>query len=100
VQTASHEDTGRKTASLPRIYNLLDIESQMLRNKNLVPPGGFSFIEERTGLEFNEKSWDALISKIISHRTYKQIGHTDLDAVEAEVESYYEKTLPSRYLRD
>lgn len=72
----------------------------MLRNRNLVPPGGFAFIEERTGLDFNEKSWDALISKIISHRTHKQLEPTGRTEVEFEVERYYEKVLPSRYLRD
>ena len=72
----------------------------MLRNRNLVPPGGFSFIEERTGLEFNEKSWELLIAKIIAHREYKKLSPTDKGVVESEVERYYEKILPKRYLRD
>ncbi len=72
----------------------------MLRNRNLVPPGGFSFHEEKTGLNFNERSWDALIDKIIIHREYKQLERGERVSVEADVERYYEKILPNRYLRD
>lgn len=71
----------------------------MLRNRNLLPPGGFPFTEERTGLKFNEQSWSLLIDKIISHREHKELLPVDRLEVEAEVEKYYEKILPEHYLR-
>jgi len=72
----------------------------MLRSRNIVPPGGFTFTEERTCLKFKEMSFDALINKVIAHREYKNLGPTNRDQVIAEVESDICSRVPKRLVRD
>ena len=72
----------------------------MLKNKNLIPPGGYSFTEERTGLKFNKLSFNELIDEIIRHREYKGLDPIDKPTVELEIELYICDNIPKRYLRD
>jgi len=71
----------------------------MLRNRNLIPPGGFTFTQEETGLNFKEMSFDEIVNKIIKHREYKGLGPVDKVSVGSEVESFVCKTVPKHYLR-
>jgi len=72
----------------------------MLRNRNLVPPGGFSFTEQRTGLKFIEMSFNLLIDKVIAHRQYKKLGPTDRAQVITEIENDICSRVPKRLVRD
>ncbi len=71
----------------------------MLRNRNLVPPGGFTFTEERTGLTLTEMSWVILINKVIAHRKYKGLKPDDRETVIQEVEQYICERVDKRFVR-
>ena len=70
-----------------------------LKNKNLVPPDGYQFIEKRTGLELQSSMFSKVVIDLIEHRKYRKLEPTDLKTVEEEVEAYNVQRVPNEFLR-
>ena len=69
-----------------------------LKSRSMVPPGGFTFVEEETGLKINETHFNTVVKKLISHRAYKGHGQLDPNVVAKEVENYLCDRVPENYI--
>lgn len=70
-----------------------------LKSRATVPPGGFTFIEQKTGLKINEMNFNIAVIKLITHRRYK--GHGEIDPVKVadEIEQFVCERVPDDYIR-
>jgi len=70
-----------------------------LKSRSVIPPGGFTFIEERTGLEINDFNFNKVVNNLIIHRKYKGLQPTDRNTVANEVDEFNAAKVPSFYAR-
>lgn len=46
---------------------------EKLRQKCIVPPGGYFYTQPETNFRIDAPTFDKLINRVIEHRTYKEI---------------------------
>jgi hypothetical protein len=57
-----------------------------LKSLNNVPPGGWRYLQPGTNVWFYENNWDLLVSKVQTHRKYKDIEVGDVSAdIQAQI---------------
>lgn len=65
-----------------------------------IPPGGWWFLEKRTGLRVEAETFHGLVDQVIEHRKYKELEPTDHAEVWREVEQAICERVPEPYWRE
>lgn len=57
-----------------------------IKDHNLIPPGGWRFVERATGLRFEADNWNDLVAAVTRHRQYKGLSIEGLvDEIEEQL---------------
>ena len=65
-----------------------------IKNFNLIPPGGWRFVERSTGVRFESDCWTDLVRAVRDHRKYKGLP---TDTVEQDIEEQLCTGLSTEY---